>query len=56
MKLLAENWQSVFTAPKRKCDFSDVVETISDAKITADGRYIVARDYLTLKIWVCTQM
>ena len=25
--------------------------SISDAKFTADGRYILSRDYLTLKIW-----
>lgn len=34
-----------------KSFFSEIVASISDASFTKDGRYIVSRDYLTLKIW-----
>jgi len=37
--------------PETKSFFSEIISSISDAKFTPDGRYIVARDYLTLKIW-----
>jgi len=31
--------------------FSEIIASISDAKFTWDGRYMVSRDYLTLKVW-----
>ncbi|CAM9144461.1 unnamed protein product, partial [Hapterophycus canaliculatus] len=31
--------------------FSEIVASISDIKSTSDGRYIVSRDYMTLKLW-----
>lgn len=31
--------------------FSEVLASISDLKFSPDGRYLVARDYLTVKIW-----
>jgi len=31
--------------------FSEIISSISDVKFTKDGRYIVSRDYLNLKIW-----
>lgn len=31
--------------------FSEIIASISDAKFADGGRYIVSRDYLTLKIW-----
>jgi serine/threonine-protein phosphatase 2A regulatory subunit B len=34
-----------------KSFFSEIIASISDAKFTHDGRYIISRDYLTLKIW-----
>lgn len=37
--------------PGDKSFFSEIIASISDIKFTQDGRYIVARDYLTLKIW-----
>lgn len=37
--------------PANKSFFSEITTSISDAKFTPDGRYIIARDYLTLKIW-----
>jgi len=35
----------------KKSFFSDIVGAISDVKWSNDGRYILARDYLKLKIW-----
>mmetsp|Transcript_5290 Transcript_5290/g.9393 ORF Transcript_5290/g.9393 Transcript_5290/m.9393 type:complete len:504 (+) Transcript_5290:229-1740(+) len=34
-----------------KSFFSEIIASLSDIKFTNDGRYIVSRDYLTLKIW-----
>jgi len=34
-----------------KSFYSEVTSSISDIEYTSDGRYIVARDYLTIKIW-----
>ena len=31
--------------------FSEIIASISDVKFSGDGRYIISRDYLTLKIW-----
>jgi len=35
----------------KKSFFSDIVAAISDVKFSHDGRFIMARDYLKLKIW-----
>jgi serine/threonine-protein phosphatase 2A regulatory subunit B len=37
--------------PSTKSFFSEIIASISDVKFSKDGRYILARDYLTLKIW-----
>ena len=37
--------------PSSKSFFSEIIASISDIKFTQDGRYIVSRDYMTLKIW-----
>jgi len=37
--------------PASKSFFSEIISSISDCKFSGDGRYIVSRDYLTLKIW-----
>ena len=34
-----------------KSFFSEIVASISDAKFSPDGRYVVSRDYMTLKLW-----
>lgn len=34
-----------------KSFFSEIIQSISDVRFSRDGRYILARDYLTLKIW-----
>ena len=37
--------------PANKSFFSEIISSISDCKFSGDGRYILSRDYLTLKIW-----
>jgi serine/threonine-protein phosphatase 2A regulatory subunit B len=37
--------------PAAKSFYSEIISSVSDAKFVADGRYILARDYLTLKLW-----
>lgn len=37
--------------PTQKSFFSEIISSISDVKFSKDGRYILSRDYLTLKIW-----
>ena len=34
-----------------KSFFSEIIASISDAKFSPDGRYVVSRDYMTLKLW-----
>jgi serine/threonine-protein phosphatase 2A regulatory subunit B len=37
--------------PSTRSFFSEIISSISDAKFTSDGQYIISRDYMTLKIW-----
>lgn len=37
--------------PATRSFFSEIIASISDIKFSPDGRYIIARDFLTLKIW-----
>ncbi|KAH7105799.1 protein phosphatase 2A regulatory subunit PR55 [Auriculariales sp. MPI-PUGE-AT-0066] len=37
--------------PTNRSFFSEIISSISDVKFSQDGRYILSRDYLTLKIW-----
>jgi len=37
--------------PQNKSFFSEIISSISDLKFSKDGKYILSRDYLTLKIW-----
>ena len=41
--------------PAQKSFFSEIVSSISDVKFSADGRFIVARDYMTIKVRVLFQ-
>lgn len=34
-----------------KSYFSEIIASVSDIEFTGDGRYIVARDYLSVKVW-----
>lgn len=36
---------------RNKSFFSEVTSSVSDIKFTKDGRYVLARDYMHLKIW-----
>src|SRR5688572_13581729 len=37
--------------PQNKSFFSEIISSISDLKFSQNGRYMLSRDYLTLKIW-----
>jgi len=51
---LCDNFSKVFEDtedPSTKSFFSEIISSISDIKFSGDGRYILSRDYMTLKIW-----
>jgi hypothetical protein len=37
--------------PTNRSFFSEIISSISDVKFSHDGRHILSRDYLSLKIW-----
>jgi len=37
--------------PSTRSFFSEIISSISDCQFSRDGRHILSRDYLTLKIW-----
>ncbi|GJN89043.1 hypothetical protein Rhopal_002017-T1 [Rhodotorula paludigena] len=37
--------------PSNKSFFSEIISSVSDVKFSKDGRYLLSRDYLTLRIW-----
>jgi len=37
--------------PQSRSFFSEIISSISDVRFSHDGRYILSRDYLTVKIW-----
>lgn len=37
--------------PSTRSFFSEIISSISDVRFSHDGRYILSRDYLTVKIW-----
>ncbi|CAM0881600.1 unnamed protein product [Alopecurus aequalis] len=38
-------------APGSKSFFTEIIASISDIKFSMDGRHILSRDYMTLKLW-----
>eukprot|EP00252_Welwitschia_mirabilis_P012345 TRINITY_DN27365_c0_g1_i2.p1 TRINITY_DN27365_c0_g1~~TRINITY_DN27365_c0_g1_i2.p1 ORF type:complete len:371 (-),score=62.55 TRINITY_DN27365_c0_g1_i2:7-1044(-) len=38
-------------APASRSFFTEIIASISDIKFTKDGRHILSRDYMTLKLW-----
>ena len=36
---------------KQRSFFSEIIASISDVKFTKDGRYMLSRDFLTVKLW-----
>ncbi|KAG9412213.1 protein phosphatase 2A regulatory subunit cdc55 [Aphanomyces cochlioides] len=54
MSALCDNHSRIFEDqedPAARSFFSEIIASISDIKFSPDGRYIISRDYLTLKIW-----
>ena len=52
--LLTTNRPTVFEEeedPTNRSFFSEIISSISDVKFSHDGRYILSRDYLSLKLW-----
>lgn len=39
-------------APGSRSFFTEIIASISDIKFSKDGRYILSRDYMTLKVWI----
>jgi hypothetical protein len=37
-------------APGSRSFFTEIIASISDIKFSRDGRYILSRDYMTLKV------
>jgi serine/threonine-protein phosphatase 2A regulatory subunit B len=37
--------------PNNKSFFNEILSSLNDIKFSPDGRYILSRDYLTLKLW-----
>jgi len=37
--------------PSSRSFFSEIIASISDVRFSNDGRYILSRDYLTIKVW-----
>ncbi|CAH0476446.1 unnamed protein product [Peronospora belbahrii] len=51
---LCDSYSQVFEEqedPETRSFFSEIIASISDIKFSPDGRYIIARDFLTLKVW-----
>lgn len=51
---LCDNYAQVFEEPEdpgNRSFFSEIISSISDIRFSADGRYILSRDYLNLRIW-----
>ncbi|CDK27339.1 unnamed protein product [Kuraishia capsulata CBS 1993] len=54
MNSLCDNHAKVFEEyvdPKNHNFFTEITSSISDVKFSNNGRYIVSRDYMTVKIW-----
>eukprot|EP00468_Gymnochlora_sp_CCMP2014_P002893 CAMPEP_0167753104 /NCGR_PEP_ID=MMETSP0110_2-20121227/7520_1 /TAXON_ID=629695 /ORGANISM="Gymnochlora sp., Strain CCMP2014" /LENGTH=446 /DNA_ID=CAMNT_0007638817 /DNA_START=24 /DNA_END=1364 /DNA_ORIENTATION=- len=51
LKEPAKNFEIAETAYATKHFFSEVLVSISDAKFTDGGRYVLSRDYFSLKLW-----
>lgn len=37
--------------PTNRSFFSEIISSISDVKFSNNGRYMISRDYLTVKVW-----
>lgn len=53
-RALCDNYAKVFEDtwdPLQDSFFTEITSSISDIKFSPDGRYIIARDFMTVKIW-----
>ncbi|KAJ3671088.1 hypothetical protein LUZ60_008514 [Juncus effusus] len=51
---LCDNHSKVFEeheAPGSRSFFTEIIASVSDIKFSKDGRFILSRDYMTLKLW-----
>ncbi|PVV04729.1 hypothetical protein BB560_000762 [Smittium megazygosporum] len=51
---LCDGYSKFFEDPEdvsTKNFFSEIISSVSDIKFSSDGRYILSRDYLTLRLW-----
>ena len=52
---ICSSWARIFQQPQatssRSSFFSEIIASISDAKFSPCGRYILTRDYMTLRLW-----
>ncbi|KAM3227520.1 hypothetical protein ACQJBY_059348 [Aegilops geniculata] len=51
---LCDNHSKLFEeheAPGSKSFFTEIIASVSDIKFARDGRHILSRDYMTLKLW-----
>ena len=37
--------------PTNRSFFSEIISSISDVKFSNSGRYMISRDYLSVKVW-----
>lgn len=37
--------------PTNRSFFSEIISSISDVKFSHNGRYLITRDYLSVKVW-----
>jgi serine/threonine-protein phosphatase 2A regulatory subunit B len=54
LRALCDEHAKVFEEPEdpaNKSFFSEIISSISDVRFSRDGRLVLARDYLTLKVW-----
>lgn len=51
---LCDNHAKLFEEPEdptTRSFFSEIISSISDVKISNSGRYMISRDYLSVKVW-----
>ena len=51
---LCDQHAKLFEEPddeSQRCYFSEIISSIADVKISHSGRYMISRDYLSVKVW-----
>lgn len=41
----------MFEEPEDNSFFSEIISSISGIKFSNDGRYLISRDYMSIKVW-----